>query len=152
LLNAHILQKNKSSRHLLIESSSTRKYLLYAISKILLVVTGILIALQINNWNEREKAEIKVSESLIKLSYDLRFDIQKFNKIDTIYDQWLEECQYIFDEVLSGKKKITSIDEYVPGRGSLFYISVRESSYTEMINTGLLYQIKDNALSSSTNN
>lgn len=105
MLNAHILQKNKSSRHLLIESSSTRKYLLYAISKILLVVTGILIALQINNWNEREKAEIKVSESLIKLSYDLRFDIQKFNKIDTIYDQWLEECQYIFDEVLSGKKK-----------------------------------------------
>ena len=125
--------------------------MLYAINKILLVVTGILIALQINNWNDREKAKIKVSESLIKLSYDLRFDIQKFNKIDSIYDQWLEECQYIFDEVLSGKKK-TSIDEYVPGRGSLFYISVRESSYTEMINTGLLYQIKDNALSSSINN
>lgn len=32
-------------------SDKTRKYLLYAIGEILLVVIGILIALQVNNWN-----------------------------------------------------------------------------------------------------
>lgn len=43
-------------RKSLIESGSVRKYLLYAIGEILLVVIGIVIALEINNWNERKKA------------------------------------------------------------------------------------------------
>ncbi len=34
---------------------NVRKYLFYAIGEILLVVIGILIALQINNWNEERK-------------------------------------------------------------------------------------------------
>jgi len=39
----------------LIGSGATRKYLLYAVGEIALVVIGILIALQINNWNEERK-------------------------------------------------------------------------------------------------
>ena len=39
-------------RQRFIESGSVTKYLLYAIGEILLVVIGILIALQVNNWNE----------------------------------------------------------------------------------------------------
>ena len=55
-------------RQSLIESSSTRKYLLYAIGEIALVVLGILIALQINNWNEenkRRQGEKEIVENLI---------------------------------------------------------------------------------------
>ncbi|NNK12413.1 MAG: hypothetical protein HKP08_13790, partial [Flavobacteriaceae bacterium] len=37
-------------RKSLLEQSRTRKYLMYAVGEILLVVIGILIALQINNW------------------------------------------------------------------------------------------------------
>ena len=40
----------------MIDSGSTRKYLLYAIGEIVLVVVGILIALSINNWNQEQKA------------------------------------------------------------------------------------------------
>jgi len=35
------------------------KYLLYAIGEIVLVVIGILIALQVNTWNETEKEILK---------------------------------------------------------------------------------------------
>jgi len=42
-------------RQKLIDSGSITKYLLYAIGEILLVVIGILIALQVNNWNEERK-------------------------------------------------------------------------------------------------
>lgn len=39
-------------RKSLIESGSARKYLLYAIGEILLVMIGILLALQVNNWDQ----------------------------------------------------------------------------------------------------
>ncbi|MFN1835248.1 DUF6090 family protein [Balneola sp. MJW-20] len=54
-------------RQKLIESGSVTKYLLYATGEILLVVVGILIALQVNNWNEERKLlseEQRVLESL----------------------------------------------------------------------------------------
>ena len=41
-------------QNLLRENRFTR-YLIYAIGEIILVVIGILIALQINNWNENRK-------------------------------------------------------------------------------------------------
>ncbi len=41
----------------LLETGKTSKYLKYAVGEILLVVIGILIALQINNWNEGKKLE-----------------------------------------------------------------------------------------------
>lgn len=43
-------------RQKLIDSGSVTKYILYAIGEIFLVVIGILIALQVNNWNEQRKA------------------------------------------------------------------------------------------------
>ena len=52
-------------RKSLIDLGSTRKYLLYAIGEIALVVIGILIALQINNWNENQKS-VRVENELVK--------------------------------------------------------------------------------------
>ncbi len=49
-------------RYDLMEKNKTGKYLKYAIGEIILVVTGILIALQINNLNEQRK-----SNELLKL-------------------------------------------------------------------------------------
>jgi len=40
-------------RQNLIMENKTSKYFKYAIGEIVLVVIGILIALQINNWNDR---------------------------------------------------------------------------------------------------
>jgi hypothetical protein len=51
-------------RKSLIDSGSARKYILYAIGEIALVVIGILIALQINNWNEWRKDRVKEKEVL----------------------------------------------------------------------------------------
>ena len=51
-------------RKSLIESGSATKYMLYAIGEIALVVIGILIALQINNWNEWQKSRTKEKQTL----------------------------------------------------------------------------------------
>ena len=46
-------------RQNLLNEGKTSKYFKYAIGEILLVVIGILIALQINNWNEQRKNKAK---------------------------------------------------------------------------------------------
>jgi len=61
----------RTIRKKLIEQQNVRKYLLYAIGEILLVVIGILIALQINNWNETRKHQIAEREFLAGINNDL---------------------------------------------------------------------------------
>lgn len=58
-------------RRKLLDEASLRKYFFYAIGEIALVVIGILIALQINNWNESRKEE----KLEIKLLHGLKSDL-----------------------------------------------------------------------------
>ena len=58
-------------RQKLLSENKFSKYLIYAIGEILLVVIGILIALQINNWNEHRKESNLELEMLNGLSIDL---------------------------------------------------------------------------------
>ena len=51
------------------------KYLLYAIGEILLVIIGILIALQINNWNEENKTRKEESNILTEMKLALKSDL-----------------------------------------------------------------------------
>ena len=61
-------------RYNLMEQNKTGKYLKYAIGEIILVVIGILIALQINNWNENRKSLISEKATLTKFLRDLQSD------------------------------------------------------------------------------
>ena len=60
----------RNIRQNLIEQNRASKYFLYAVGEILLVVLGILIALQINNWNisqKERKEEIKILRALLTI-------------------------------------------------------------------------------------
>lgn len=57
-----------------IAGNSVVKYLLYAIGEIILVVIGILIALQINNWNEERKLAIEEIDILNALQVEIRIN------------------------------------------------------------------------------
>ena len=61
------------------------RYLLYAIGEIVLVVIGILIALQINNSNEQEKRIQKEIEVLHLFQEALKTDLKKFRYISENY-------------------------------------------------------------------
>ncbi|WP_170253284.1 DUF6090 family protein [Aequorivita antarctica] len=63
----------------MIKENRASKYLLYAIGEIILVVIGILIALSINNWNEKQKLNAKKQDYYVQLIDDLKSDI-KFSK------------------------------------------------------------------------
>ncbi len=68
----------------MIESGSASKYLFYAIGEIALVVLGILIALQINNWNEDKKRRntevnllLELKDNLTTDLHDIRYNINE---------------------------------------------------------------------------
>lgn len=56
------------------------KYLLYALGEIILVVIGILIALQINNWNETIKVRATEMVYLKNIKNDLQLTIAEIDK------------------------------------------------------------------------
>jgi hypothetical protein len=58
-------------RQNLLSEGKTGKYFKYAIGEIVLVVIGILIALQINNWNENKKNTEKENKYLSNLSKEI---------------------------------------------------------------------------------
>ncbi|NVK48578.1 MAG: hypothetical protein HWE09_02340 [Cyclobacteriaceae bacterium] len=58
----------------LVEQQKIKSYIFYAIGEIFLVVIGILIALQVNNWNEERKRVKKEKELLVELIKDLERD------------------------------------------------------------------------------
>lgn len=51
--------------------NKTGKYIKYAIGEIILVMIGILLALQVNNWNENRKEAIAIKNVLIEIREDL---------------------------------------------------------------------------------
>ena len=57
-----------------LSEGKTGKYLKYAVGEIVLVVIGILIALQINNWNENRKVESIKTTNYLNLLDDLKTD------------------------------------------------------------------------------
>lgn len=63
------------------ETGKTAKYFKYAIGEILLVVIGILIALQINNWNEQRKANTFQKKILKEIKTSMEQDLGRTNAI-----------------------------------------------------------------------
>ena len=61
-------------------SGGISTYFIYAIGEIVLVVIGILIALQINNWNELRKDRIKEKVVLKKLQEDYRANLMQLEE------------------------------------------------------------------------
>ena len=61
-------------RQKLLTENKFSKYLIYAIGEIVLVVIGILIALQVNNWNEIRKSKLDLINRLELMSDELGND------------------------------------------------------------------------------
>ncbi|PWN05500.1 DUF6090 family protein [Rhodohalobacter mucosus] len=68
-------------RQKLISSGSISKYLLYATGEIALVMIGILLALQVNNWNEERKQSAAEETFMTGVKNDLSQDQQYINLI-----------------------------------------------------------------------
>jgi len=67
-------------RQKLVDESNIRKYLLYFVGEILIVMIGILLALKVNDWNENRKNVFQEQQYLERLFSELRMDSLKFSQ------------------------------------------------------------------------
>jgi hypothetical protein len=126
-------------RKTLISENKMGKYFKYAIGEILLVVIGILIALQLNTW--KENIDIKESKevNLQSLEQDLRDDLKALKRLDSIlFSEFREELEKnnrlqknsaTLDTLISISK-----NEFSPFVQS--FDGFNQSTYESLINTG----------------
>lgn len=69
-----------------LEKGKTSSYLKYAIGEIALVMIGILLAVQINNWNEDRKVKNELQNILKTIASDLQRDTTVASSVIQLYD------------------------------------------------------------------
>ena len=89
----------RNIRQKLVAEGKTTNYLKYAIGEIILVMIGILLALQVNNWNEQRKNKHIEYEMLS----DLKSDLEETNK-DILDD--IEGNQFFLNSTLNIQRHI----------------------------------------------
>ena len=137
----------RNFRQKLIKQNKMSKYFKYAIGEIILVVIGILIALQINNWNEVRKLKVERKQLITSIKEDLFADVLMINNLleRTIEDQKTLQKQ---SEYISSKSfSIDSLSTFVKNTNQFYgpfqgfnnnaYNSAKSSGNIEIINTKL---------------
>jgi len=87
-------------RHNMIKNRKVTSYLLYAIGEIVLVMIGILLALQVNNWNENRKQKSELNNILNSVKYDLETDTLVASQVARIYDTLQVKSNLIINKQL----------------------------------------------------
>jgi len=133
----------KFFRHIrksLLSENKLNKYLIYAIGEIVLVVIGILIALQINNWNEERIEKIALNGLLQNISNGVQSDIRNLNLLVSARRNMGEKTYKIFKNFIP--KDINNI--------SLEDVSFVNSTFGD-INNMVFFRYNFNAFESLNN-
>ena len=135
-------------RQRLLTENKFSKYLIYAIGEIILVVIGILIALQINTWNDKRIKKSEVKSYAKKLILDLGQDIQ-----DVKWIKWQAEVAYLRLDSLTNYTRRLSIDDcknldlYILTYNARYRpFSWNRASYEELKSTGILNYFNNDSL------
>ncbi len=138
-------------RKKLMEQNKTRSYIYYAIGEILLVMIGILLALQVNNWNEIRVLQLEEQRILSDIKTELVEAIQSREEIIDLY-------QGRRVNIGSGLNKLFSDSEHMISSAECFSMfqshilrwdPINISTLEEIVTSGKIGIIQDALLRSS---
>ncbi len=132
-----------------VQIGKTTNYLKYAIGEIILVVIGILIALQINNWNEKRKNGLVEQQLLKALLTEFKSNLNTLNRVIVDNDSNIKNSislgQYTGPSLHEFNEK--ELSELMVG---IFKIEPRfsptQGTVEEIINSGKLSVLSDSKL------
>jgi hypothetical protein len=136
------------ARRDLLAQKALGNYFWYALGEIFLVVAGILIALQINNWNEERIEQRQVREYALALINDLQRDIEMLEPVGKQIDHQIrlsnELAAYMRGKPLAD---IHNIDLFVFTRDALYRpYEWNRAVLEQMKNSGALREIENQQL------
>ena len=138
-------------RQRLLTDNKFSKYLLYAIGEILLVVLGILIALQVNNWNESKKEQALGNSYLERILREVKKDtsilvlkIRNADKLKRGYLNFIQKMHYPQATREDFVNLINSVEFNVDE------LLLTDIAYTELVNTGRIDLIPNKNLKDQT--
>lgn len=136
-------------RRKLLENGNFQKYFWYALGEILLVVIGILIALQINNWNEERKERDREQAALERLFDESQTIVLYFrNEV-----AWIQELVNKLDATTKALSEKTHAE--LPEDEIYLWTSLYPTSwpprgvYDELTNSGQFKEITSDTVRSS---
>jgi len=119
------------------EKNKTGKYFKYAIGEIVLVVIGILIALQINNWNERRKASIVEVEILKEIKSSLQKDLDNLKGNSRTQNNILRSQNLILDWIEKDLEYQDSLSKHFSNLTNLTIFRPNASTFESLKQMGL---------------
>lgn len=137
----------KIRKQLLIENK-LGKYLIYALGEIILVVIGILIALQINNWNQEQIEIKKETVSLNNLILDLEEQSDLLDEYIQEESEFYQSGIYILEHYAKNKSFIIN-DSVLSKLNILAFrrtFSPINTTFKELVSTGNIGLIRDETL------
>ncbi|PWL39929.1 hypothetical protein DKG77_03625 [Flagellimonas aquimarina] len=126
-------------RRTLLKENRFSKYLLYVLGEVVLVVIGILIALQINNWNEARKQSIKEEGLLVALVEDFEENKIRIEEAISKEKDMIEMSKSLIGAMQSDQKDVNtdSIRFWVAsGAKSWWKAQFVTGTYDAMVSSG----------------
>ncbi len=124
-------------RQNLLSEGKTEKYFKYAIGEIILVVIGILIALQINNWNENRKVKKLEAQIYIELKSDLLQTRSDINETISKHKEIFKSSQQLITDIYDKKSNSQTIYEALTNSSFESQIIPKTSAFENLKNIGL---------------
>jgi len=136
-------------RYNLMEQNKTGKYLKYALGEILLVMIGILLALQVNNWNQERKNFEKEKYYLKSIKSSIQLSQEEFNRVINDAELISSSADTLF--ILIAQNEVEQLkgvflDSLLYGAGDYSMISLNDGGIQEILNTGSLDIIRDDQI------
>ena len=128
-----------------IKEGKTTNYIKYAIGEIVLVVIGILIALQINNWNEQRKEAIFERKVLKEINTSIHQNVGYLDRGITSNNKAINSCKVILNHFENNLPYSDSLDRHFSNSLLWFYPSLDNNAYESLKSYGL-HLIKNDSI------
>ena len=119
------------------EQNKMRKYLKYALGEILLVMIGILLAVQVNNWNENRKTKIKEIKILKELRSDLVQNLADIEENIDAFNDCLNSCEIIIYHIENKIPYDDSLNYHFSNLFPYLTFNVNQTTYESLRQMGL---------------
>nr|WP_298997918.1 DUF6090 family protein [uncultured Allomuricauda sp.] len=135
----------------LLSENKFQNYLMYAIGEIVLVVIGILIALQINDWSETRKRKIEEEKLLIALVEDFKENKERIEEAIDKEEDMIRMSKSLI-EVMQSEPETVSIDSIrfwvTSGAKSWWNAQFVTGTYDALVSSGKIGVLENDNLKS----